>query len=112
MPAAKPIAISVSRRPISSLDRAFHAASSLHHTFVPPSATSGNPPVPRRAGYVAADYGASRRPGGPGLLAQARPPRQIAAHRSCTNIWIEGMLQALKRIDQLCTSQPGAATHG
>jgi hypothetical protein len=28
------------------------------------------------------------------------------------NIWIEGMHQTLQRLDQLCTSQPGAATQG
>jgi hypothetical protein len=28
------------------------------------------------------------------------------------NIWVEGMHQTLERLDQLCTSQPGTATHG
>ena len=27
-------------------------------------------------------------------------------------IWVEGMYQTLERLDQLCTSQPRAATHG
>jgi len=42
-PVARPIATPVSRRPISSTGRAFHAASSPHHTFIPPSTTIWTP---------------------------------------------------------------------
>jgi hypothetical protein len=42
-PVARPIATPVSRRPISSPGRAFHAASSPHHTFIPPSTAIWTP---------------------------------------------------------------------
>jgi Phage integrase, N-terminal SAM-like domain len=42
-PVARPIATPVSRRPISSPGRAFHAATSPHHTFIPPSTTIWTP---------------------------------------------------------------------
>ena len=42
----------------------------------------------------------------------SRAPEEDRAEMDNGNIWAEGMHQTLERLDQLCTSQPGAATQG